>query len=62
MWKKISSKGRQRSLTPRYDGPFEVIQRAGQVAYKLKLPNRLKLLKTFHEDLNKEGYKRNELC
>ena len=47
---------------PRYDGSFEVIQRVGQVAYRLKLPDRLKVystfhvrfLKPFHEDLDKE--------
>ena len=62
MWNKINRKARQRSLIPRYDGPFEVIQRVGQVAYKLKLLGRLKLhptfhisfLKPFHEDLDKE--------
>ena len=69
MWKKISSKARQRRLIPRYDGPFDVIQRVGQVAYRLKLPDRLKLhptfhvsfLKPYHEDLDKEGYRRSEL-
>ena len=62
MWKKISSKAQRRSLIPRYDGPFEMIQMVGKVAYRLKLPNRLKLhptfhvifLKPYHEDLDKE--------
>ncbi|KAL3498715.1 hypothetical protein ACH5RR_041447 [Cinchona calisaya] len=30
------------------DGPFEVIKRVGKVAYRLKLPHRLKVHSTFH--------------
>ncbi|RVW30894.1 Transposon Tf2-12 polyprotein [Vitis vinifera] len=62
IWKKISSKTRQRGLISKHDGPFEVIKRVGQVAYMLKLPDRLKLhptfhvsfLKPYHEDLDAE--------
>ena len=62
IWKKISSKTKQRGLIPKYDGPFEVINRVGQVAYMLKLLERLKLhptfhvniLKSYHEDLDAE--------
>ena len=62
IWMKISSKTRQRGLIPKYDGPFEVIKRVRQVAYMLKLPERLKLyptfhvsfLKPYHEDLDVE--------
>ena len=62
IWKRISSKTRQRGLIPKYDGLFEVIKRVGQVAYMLKLLERLKLhptfhvsfLKPYHEDLDAE--------
>ena len=62
IWKKISRKTRQRGLVSKYDGPFEVIKRVGQMAYMLKLPERLKLhptfhvsfLKPYHEDLDAE--------
>ena len=62
IWKKINSKTRQRGLIPKYDGPFEVIKRVKQVAYMLKLLERLKLhptshvsfLKPYQEDLNAE--------
>ena len=62
IWKKIRNKTRQRGLISKYDGPFEVIKRVGQVAYMLKLLERLKLhltfhvnfLKPYHEDLDAE--------
>ena len=58
IWKKISSKTRLRGLIPKYYGLFEVIKMVGQVAYMLKLLERLKLhpifhvnfLKPYHED------------
>ena len=48
IWKKIINKQFQSGLIPKYDGPFEVMTRIGNVAYKLKLPERLKLHPTFH--------------
>ena len=48
IWKKANRKTRHRSLIPKYDGPFEVLKSVGQVAYRLKLPDRLKLHPTFH--------------
>ena len=34
--KKVSSKTRQRGLIPKFEGPFEVIKKVGEVAYMLK--------------------------
>ncbi|KAG8638589.1 hypothetical protein MANES_14G045351v8, partial [Manihot esculenta] len=48
IWKKISSKTVHRGLIPKYDGPFEIVAKVGKVAYKLKLPERLKVHPTFH--------------
>jgi hypothetical protein len=49
IWKKIVGKNRHCELVPRYDWPFEVMGKVGVVAYKLKLPERLKLHPTFHD-------------
>ena len=48
IWKKIRYKQFQRGLIPKYDGPFEIVKRIRNVAYKLKLPERLKRHPTFH--------------
>ena len=48
IWKKIRNKQFQRGLMPKYDGPFAVVKRVGNVAYKLKLRDRLRLHPTFH--------------
>ena len=33
--------GKKGKLSPRYVGPYEILQRVGKVAYKLKLPSEL---------------------
>nr|GEZ36093.1 putative reverse transcriptase domain-containing protein [Tanacetum cinerariifolium] len=39
----------RRKLAPRYVGPFEIMERVGQVAYRLKLPQELSCIHdTFH--------------
>ena len=48
IWKKIRNKQFQRGLITKYDDPFEIVKHIGNVAYKLKLPERLKLHPTFH--------------
>ncbi|CAA0826993.1 Unknown protein, partial [Striga hermonthica] len=48
VWKRISAKTVHRGLIPKYEGPFEIVSKVGNVAYKLKLPDRLKVHPTFH--------------
>ena len=33
--------GVKRKLTPRYVGPYQIIERKGEVAYKLRLPEEM---------------------
>lgn len=48
VWKRISAKQVQKALIPKFDGPFEIVKRVGNVAYRLALPDRLKVHPTFH--------------
>ncbi|KAD4981942.1 hypothetical protein E3N88_18613 [Mikania micrantha] len=41
-WKGMVRFGKKGKLSPRYVGPFRIIERVGSVAYKLELPDELK--------------------
>lgn len=61
IWKTINSKSVHHRLVPKYDGPFEVIKKVGNISYRLKLLDKLKVhsffhvsfLKLFHKDATK---------
>ncbi|GKG12667.1 hypothetical protein Tco_0346904, partial [Tanacetum coccineum] len=42
-WKRVVRFGKRGKLNPRFVGPFKVIKRVGDVAYKLELPEELPL-------------------
>nr|GFA63505.1 putative reverse transcriptase domain-containing protein [Tanacetum cinerariifolium] len=48
-WKGVIRFGRKGKLAPRYVGPFEILERIGPVAYRLRLPKELSEVRdTFH--------------
>nr|GFC96697.1 putative reverse transcriptase domain-containing protein [Tanacetum cinerariifolium] len=48
-WKGVVRFGKRGKLNPRYVGPFKVLERVGDVAYKLDLPEELsKVHNTFY--------------
>ncbi|PKI61910.1 hypothetical protein CRG98_017636 [Punica granatum] len=42
-----------KGFTRRYEGPFQILQRVGNVAYKVELPKKLKLHPVFHVSMLK---------
>ncbi|PKI78958.1 hypothetical protein CRG98_000599 [Punica granatum] len=49
----LRHKDMHKGLTRRYEGPFQVLQRVGNVAYKVELPKKLKLHPVFHVSMLK---------
>ncbi|GKG09864.1 hypothetical protein Tco_0338610, partial [Tanacetum coccineum] len=48
-WKGVVRFGKKVKLAPRYAGPFEILERIGLVAYRLRLPEELNSVHdTFH--------------
>ncbi|GKD88038.1 hypothetical protein Tco_1359192, partial [Tanacetum coccineum] len=48
-WKGVIYFGKKGKLAPRYVGPFEILERIGPVAYRLRLPEELSgVHDTFH--------------
>ena len=48
-WKGVSRFRKKGKLSPRYMGPYEIVERIGEVAYRLRLPPELaRIQDVFH--------------
>ena len=55
LMKGVVSFGKKGKLSPRYVGPYKILQMVGKVAYHLKLPNDLSLVHlVFHVSMLKK--------
>ena len=53
--KRVMRFGKKGKISPRYVGPYEVLQRIGKVSYELKLPSELALVHPwFHVSMVKK--------
>ncbi|GJU62700.1 putative reverse transcriptase domain-containing protein [Tanacetum coccineum] len=56
-WKRVVHFGKRGKLNHRYVGPFKVLEKVGEVAYKLELPEELSMVhNTFHVSNLKKYY------
>ncbi|GJV30847.1 putative reverse transcriptase domain-containing protein [Tanacetum coccineum] len=57
-WKGVVRFGKRWKLNPRYAGPFKVLKKVGTVAYKLEIPQELRVMSTkrFMYQLEEEFY------
>ena len=54
-WKEVLRFGRKGKLSPRYIGPFEILERVGPTAYRLALPMEMsKVHNVFHVSVLKK--------
>nr|GEW62781.1 reverse transcriptase domain-containing protein [Tanacetum cinerariifolium] len=62
-WKGVVRFGKRRKLNPRYVGPFKLLERIGDVAYKLDLPEELsRVHNTFYVQLKEVSSRRTISC
>ena len=51
-WQRVLRFGKKGKLSPRYMGPYEIVERIGEVVYQLRLPPELaKIHDVFHVSL-----------